>query len=228
MLRALIWKDLRVNRIPLVLAAALVVASYAAMAILAAIDPMASAQPWGRRLCTIILVGSIACHVSAQLSLAVLSGNLIAAERVDRSAEFLAYLPASRGMVLLAKGMLLAGVAIVLLLIHLGGIGLAASSGGLPSTAEAGFNLSSTVTIFAVGFCASGIGWLASCFLSSNAAAILIAIAAPMFVAITVQLSALVIDRPESIPPIMFAAWLSVGVAGFLWGTRYYLQRVEP
>jgi hypothetical protein len=228
MLRALIWKDVRVNRIPLVLAAALVVASYSAMAILAAIDPMASAQLWGRRLCTIVLVGSMACHVSAQLSLAVLSGNLIAAERVDRSAEFLAYLPPSRGMVLLAKGVLLAGVTIVLLLIHLGGIGLAARFGGLPSGAESGFDLSSTVTIFAVGFCASGIGWLASCGLSSNAAAILIAIAAPMLVAITVQLSALVIDRPESMPSNMVAAWLSVGVAGFLCGTNHYLRRVEP
>ena len=232
MLRALIWKDVRVNRVPLTLAAALVVASYGAIAILAMADPSVSAQPAGRVLSVILMAGSIACHVSAQLSLAVLAGNSIAAERADRSAEFLAYLPPGRGAILASKAILLACVALALLLIHAAGIGLAIGIGGMPPDAQSGFDLSLTATIFAVGFCGAGIGWLASCSLSNNAAAILCAILAPIIVAVVVLLAALAINRPESmasnLTPLLAAAWLAVGAAGFVWGTRRYLRRVEP
>ena len=154
MLRALIWKDVRVNRLPLLLAAALIVASYAAMAILGSWDPTFSAQPWDRRIFGVLLTGSLASHVGAQLALAVLSGNLFAAERVDRSAEFLVYLPPSRGMVMGAKAALLAATALVLLVIPASITGLAALIGQPPAAESLRSSASIAASISAVGFCA--------------------------------------------------------------------------
>jgi hypothetical protein len=223
MLRALIWKDVLANRFPLLLAAALFAASYGVALILGSLDPSLSALPPGRRLFTVLFAGSLASHAVAQLSLAVLSGNLIAVERADRSAEFLAYLPPSRSMVLRAKASLLAFTAILLFLLPLAIGGLAGWISG--SLQGDGFRRSmlNVGSISAIGFCGSGIGWLGSCCLQSNAVAILFAILTPWILAILVSVS----GGAES-PAILVAANLSLGLAGFLFGTRHYLHRVEP
>ena len=164
MLRAVIWKDIRVNRLPLTLAAALVIASYAVVAIMANVDPSSAAEPWQRRAVAVIFIGSMTSHGLSQLALAVLSGNLFAAERVDRSAEFLVYLPASRGIVLRAKAALLAAVAFGLLLLHIGGMQLGLIFGELPPPDTSLFTMVGGIS--AVGFCGAGIGWLASCYIA--------------------------------------------------------------
>jgi len=64
--------------------------------------------------------------------------------------------------------------------------------------------------------------------LNSNAAAMLLAIATPVLVPIMTQLLVLSMDIPESGRSVMVAAWLSLGLAGFLWGTKHYLDRVDP
>jgi hypothetical protein len=223
MLRTLIWKDVLGNRFPLLLAASLFVASYGVAAILGWLDPSLSAQPPGRRLFNVVLAGSLASHAVAQLSLMVLSGNLIAVERADRSAEFLAYLPPSRGMVLLAKSSLLAFTAILLFLLPLaiGGVGAWISGSFQADVFRRGVSIVGYIS--AIGFCGSGIGWLGSCCLQSNAVAILFAILTPWILGILVAVS----GGTES-PAILVAANLSVGLAGFLFGTRHYLHRVEP
>lgn len=223
MFRALIWKDVLANRFPLLLAAILLVASYSAAAILGSQDPTLDAQAWGRSG-GILIMGSVMSHAVAQLSLAVLSGNLIAGERVHRSAEFLAYLPPSRGMVLRAKATVLGVLALVLLLIPLATTGLGAIVGKASLSDSYRTTARVVVFIWAMGFCASGIGWLGSCCLQSNAVAILFAILSPNILGILI---AYVIRSTES-TAILLAANLSVGLAGFLIGTIHFLNRVEP
>jgi ABC-type transport system involved in multi-copper enzyme maturation permease subunit len=224
MLRALIWKDVLANRFPLFLAASLLVTSYGGAAIFHSLDASLTALSWGRRLDEIVLAGSLFSHGLAQLSLAVLSGNLIASERVNRSAEFLAYLPPSRGMVLSAKAAVLGGAAVVLLIIPISILGLAALLGGSHSGEGYQKVLSIVAYISALGFCASGIGWLGSCCLQSNAVAILFAILTPWIVAIAIT----TVSRGAEAMAILIAANLAIGLAGFLFGTRHYLNRVEP
>ncbi len=222
MLRTLIWKDVLANRFPLFLAAGLLVASYCGTAIFYSLDASLTAHSWGRRLEEILRAGALFSHATAQLSLAVLAGNLVASERVNRSAEFLAYLPPSRGMVLTAKATVLGVSALVLLLVPLSIVGLTALVGKPPSADKLLIIFS---TISAIGFCASGIGWLASCCLQSNAVAILFAILTPWILAIAITHAC---RYPESTTAILIAANLAIGLAGFLFGTRHYLNRVEP
>jgi len=225
MLRTLIWKDVLANRFSLLLAAILLVAAYGLAAIMGLLDPMMTAQPsWGRRLAEILFFGSLMSYAMAHLSLAVLSGNLIAGERVRRSAEFLAYLPPSRWMVLRAKATVLGAVSLLLLFIPLAMTGLGAFFDKASLVDIYRKTASGCVVIWAMGFCASGIGWLASCCLQSNAVAILFALLSPYILMILITL---MIQSAEP-TAILVAANLSIGLAGFLFGTMHYLNRVEP
>lgn len=231
MLSALIWKDIRVNRLPLMLTAGLTIGSYMVVTIMVNMDPSAAEQSWQRLVISVLAFGSVVSHGTSQLSLTVLAGNLIAVERVDRSAEFLVYLPASRRMVLGAKALLLAAVAVGLLLLHVGGMQIAVFSGLPPSDPDTSFVMM-ILGISSVGFCGAGVGWLASCTLNSNSMATLLAITAPILAPTVIQLSLLAFDEPLLSPDsgraIMVAAWVAIGLAGFLWGTRHFLHRVEP
>jgi ABC-type transport system involved in multi-copper enzyme maturation permease subunit len=227
MFRALIWKDVRLNRLPLVFAAAMVVVTYLAVVVQFSMSPAINAGTWSRMLVAVIFAGSVASHAVAQFSLSVLAGNLVAAERVDRSAEFLAYTPASRETILLAKATLLAAVALGLMLLHLCGMLIPFAVG----TPAAGTSPADVWVLFAsisaYGFCGAGIGWLASCVLSSNSSAVLFAIVTPALVPIATILSLQAIDRLGSEQAVRVAAWCALGLAGFLWGTIHYLGRVE-
>ena len=84
MLRALLWKDLRVNRLPLLIGIALLLAPYIIVSVAVTHMPLweeaTAASAWAVLLAT-------GCHFSAmcsQASLAMLSGHVIAAERGDR------------------------------------------------------------------------------------------------------------------------------------------------
>jgi ABC-type transport system involved in multi-copper enzyme maturation permease subunit len=224
MMRTLIWKDVLANRFLLLLAAALVVASYCGAAVFLGQDASLTAVTWGRRVAGVLLAGSLMSHVVGQLSLAVLSGNLIASERVNRSAEFLAYLPASRGMVLTAKATVLGVLALVLLLVPVSIVGLATFVD--ESLSADGYRKVSIIaaSISSIGFCASGIGWLASCCLRSNAVAILFAILTPWILSIAIAAA----SRGTDPTAMLIAVNLAIGTAGFLFGTRHFLNRVEP
>jgi ABC-type transport system involved in multi-copper enzyme maturation permease subunit len=225
MMRTLIWKEVLANRFPLLLAAALLVATYGVVTIVAGLDPFFSAQLWRRRVASTLFLCSLASHAAAQFSLAVLAGNLVAVERVNRSAEFFAYLPASRSRVLQAKASVLVGTAFILFVIPVAICGLTAWwFAGIPSSGGHGEILLGIVSISAAGFCASGIGWLGSCILESNTVAVLFAIIVPCILALIVTTA----GRDSSPSAILLATNLSVGLAGFLFGTRHYLHRVEP
>lgn len=227
MFSALIWKDLRVNRPVLVLAAAFALACYAMMAVTASLDPTASSGPWGPWIGAVLLAGSVASHAVSQISISVLAGNIIAVERIDRSAEFLAYLPASRRTILSAKAAVLGGVVFALTVIHLIGAVSAIALVGSPTSRQNEFDPLLLGVISAFGFCGSGVGWLASCMVRSNAIAILLAMSSPILTALTTRLVVFVFD-PLNSTPFYVVAWLIVGATGFVWGTRHYLRRVEP
>jgi ABC-type transport system involved in multi-copper enzyme maturation permease subunit len=202
----------------------LLLATYGTAGVSISMDASIAAQPLARRVLAILGGGSLMAYGVGQLSLAVLAGNLIAGERTDRSAEFLAYLPASRGMVLWAKALVLAGTAAVLLVIPLATAGLAALVVGYPGGDGLGRAAMTVVSITAYGLCAAGVGWLGSCCLESNALAILFAILVPLAVAMVVMGA----TRGEAPSALYAAVNLALGSAGFLFGTRYYLQRMEP
>ncbi|MDA1233128.1 MAG: hypothetical protein O2856_20380, partial [Planctomycetota bacterium] len=119
MLRALFWKDVRVNRLPLFVGVILLIAPYfLAVGAFAFNPPAGSAVPtamWGG----LFAIGSIYSLAFSQLTIAILAGNIIAVERVDRSAEFLGYLPPSGTQILLSKSALLIGTGFIATAVNL-------------------------------------------------------------------------------------------------------------
>lgn len=230
MFRALIWKDIQLNRLPLALFGGLIIAAYVLAVTQMVTNSNLSMQSVSKVASMIFTAAAFMGYGVSQFSLSVLAGNLVASERVDRSAEFLAYTPASRRSILGAKGVLLAAAALGAMLLH---CGLASIGYALDSSASSpGDAFFSTAAIFgqtaAYGFCGAGVGWLASCYLSSNAFAVLFAVTTPLVVPMTNTILLQAIDRYDSLQWVNIAVWCLLGVVGFLWGAIHYLGRVEP
>jgi hypothetical protein len=230
MLRALLWKDFRLNRLPLLIGIALLVVPYflvsAAVMNMPLWEEATKASAWAVLLTT-------GCHFSvmcSQASLAMLTGHVIAAERGDRSAEFLAYLPPTRGQILVSKGILVAGTSAIVWGTNLGLQSIANLLAGDtdPNTLTA--NMAALSELGAIGIVACGAGWCASAMLDNSGPAVGLALVAPMALFGFLELGRYLVSWPNelSFSHTYFAACWPTGIGLFLAGTVYYLQRVEP
>jgi len=226
MLRTLLWKDVRLNIVVLRLAAILVVVSYAGMAIQGVTSGI-EGQFRGGLIQMIIWGGSAMSHTCLQFSLATLSANLIASERADCSAEFLTYLPITRKEVLYSKGLLLLGTCAVASTVHFVGMLGAAWLSDLPLNDLANLAIG-LLFISAAGWGACGIGWFASCYMNSNSTSLLTLIVG--FPAVNVALWTVVrfFQLEDRSNAIFVSAWIGIGIAGFIWGTHHFVNRIEP
>lgn len=226
MLRTLLWKDAWLNIVVLRIAAFLTVACYVGMAI-QGLTPGIERRFHGGLFPMIIIQGSAISHMCLQFSLAILSANLIAAERADGSSEFLTYLPIARKEVLYSKGLLLLGTCAVVSTVHLIGLFGSAWLSKLPFDDMANLGIGFLI-ISAAGFGACGIGWFASCCMNGNADALLTLIIG--FPSINIALLAVVwfFQLEDRSYAIFVSAWIGIGIAGFTWGTRHFVNRIEP
>src|SRR5262245_52144582 len=108
-MKALFWKDLRVNQSVIMAAAVFFVIPFAVVAIselvLRLAPGAAEANPFsdrGERLTESLMVADMVGLLLSQLILAALGANALACERADRSAEFLFALPIERGQMLVS------------------------------------------------------------------------------------------------------------------------------
>jgi ABC-type transport system involved in multi-copper enzyme maturation permease subunit len=231
MLTALVWKDLRINRLPLIVGAVLMIAPYVLLTAIVMNLPLweeaTRATAWA------VLLAS-ACQFSvmcSQASLAMLSGHLIAVERGDRSAEFLAYLPPSRALVLLSKAIVLAAALLVVYGVNLTLLEIASRlSADADATRVLTSNLTSLPRLAAVGFLAMGAGWCASAMLDGTGTAVALAFVAPMALFGLLQATRAACNWPDdlSFAAAYFGACRGVGLALAVLGTCSYLRRVEP
>ena len=226
MLRTLLWKDVRLNIVVLRITALLIVACYAGMAI-QGMTSGTEGRFQGALIYKIIVSGSAMSHMCLQFSLAILSANLIAAERADGSAEFLTYLPLARKEVLYSKGLLLLGTCIIASTIHLIGILGAAWLSNYSLNDLTNLNIG-LLMISAAGFGACGIGWFASCCMNGNAIALLTLIIG--FPSLNVALLAIVwfFQLEDRSNAVFVSTWIGIGIAGFILGTRHFVNRIEP
>jgi hypothetical protein len=230
-LTALLWKDARVNRLPLLIGVALLIVPYIVVGVAVTHMPLweeaTRASAWAVLLAT-------ACHFSlvcSQASLAMLSGHVIAAERGDRSAEFLAYLPPSRGQVLLSKALLLAAAAVVVWGVNLGARMVANYlAGDTDATRALTEHMASLPHLAAVGLLAAGTGWCASAMLDNSGPAVALALLAPLMAFGLFQLTKYLLHWPDemSFNKVYFAGCWPLGASLFAIGAAYYLHRVEP
>jgi ABC-type transport system involved in multi-copper enzyme maturation permease subunit len=231
MLKALVWKDLRINRLPLFMGTFLLVVPYIIVGVAVRGMPLwqeaTAASAWAVLLAT-------GCHFSvmcSQPTLAILSGHLIAVERGDRSAEFLSYLPPSRSLILLSKALVLA---VTILIVW--GLNLVIQSFAYWLSAEsvAAYDLTShlaSLPRFAgIGFLAAGAGWCASANLENSGPAVALGLAAPaaLFGGLMTAHSGFNVPNELAFSNTYFALCPILSVVFFATGTWSYLRRVEP
>ncbi len=231
-MRALLWKDYRLNRGLLLLGMTLLLGPYAVVTGWAVYGYWPS-LPEAAMYVTLLGSASYGSLALSQLTLVLLAGNVIACERVDRSADFLAYLPPSRLRILASKFLLALLLVAVVWAVNLGFFYLIAPAvAPLPGDVVRDFPSFcwSMVTTSVMLF---GAGWLGSALLDSPAIATSLGIGATLIVPFLPMATAHLFGWPAVQGRDELQAWclracLVVGSLCFLSGSAYYLRRVEP
>lgn len=227
-MRALLWKDYRLNRAILILGLAMLLGPYLAAGLLGlrghARSPAGGAE-WSS------LFGAAADFSLGMslLTVALLAGNAFAGERADRSAEFLFGLPLSRRKIVSGKAILALGATAVIW-----GVNLLMVSVIVPAVADTldhGPARHSPVPgLAATSLLLLGAGWLGSSLLESPSMATGVAFAGPILVIGTLLASSMLSEwpAPDDLEGWYKAGCLVLSPTCFVAGTAYYLQRVEP
>ena len=218
----LIWKEYRQNRLIVITAMILSVVPYALAAFLIW---RAWPRAGGDQRFVIVPVYSLAL---LQLTLALSGGTAIAGERADRSAEFLGYLPVSRGRILSGKllaTLILAAVIWVPNLCVLWLLDL------LVSLYQFHWLWPTLATIAITGLTFFCVAWLCSTMLESPTFAVCVGLFVPGFASMVAMGIARYLELSPFDPqiPVMYnTICLAMTVPSFALGTVYYLRRVEP
>lgn len=231
MLKALIWKDLRINRLPLLIGAFVLVAPYIVAGVAVTHMPLWQEATPASAWAVLLTTGCYFSVMCSQPTLAMLSGHLIAVERGDRSAEFLGYLPPSRGLVLFSKAVVLAGTFLAVwglnLLLHATAAWIAPDSDAARVLTS---HMASLSRLAGIGLLAAGAGWCASATLDNSGPAVALGLAAPavLFGVLLAANSAFSIPNDLAFAAVYFTLCPILAVACFAIGTFCYLGRVEP
>jgi ABC-type transport system involved in multi-copper enzyme maturation permease subunit len=224
----LLWKDYRHNRLIVITGLVLLLLPYV-FAFWMLLNSEASRHPGGWAF--VIAVAGLYSLGLGQLTIALIGGNAIAGERVDRSAEFLASLPLTRKKILASKLLLALAIAAVIWANALLTWCLMKMSPDVERLiyderfALVVANIATTGLVF---FC---VAWFFSSFLSSPTFAIAGALVTPLLVASGIVAVVYLLELPLN--DTNFEHWyygvsLTVALVCFGVGTLYYLRRVEP
>jgi ABC-type transport system involved in multi-copper enzyme maturation permease subunit len=221
-MKALLWKDFRVN-LPIMLAAVFIWAAAHAVAATSLLIYAEQDQRWGEAMFHV----TAASLIFSQLLIGALGANAMATERGDRSAEFMFYLPATRREILASKFFVALAVALAIWLWHVFVMEIicpALSAGAMPSRTPSIFAIvSSGISLF-------GTAWFASSFMKSTAYALLVGLVP--FAAVGALFTNNVVARgwpPEGTREGWYVGiHLTMGILAFAAGTWYYVRRVEP
>ncbi len=231
MFEALIRKDLRICRLSLVAGVVLLLGPYGMAAVMVMNMPLWTEATPASAWAVMLGWGSFFSVACSQATLGMVSGSVIATERGDRSAEFLAYLPPARRQILQSKFAVLAGTAMVIYGVNLSvrffADALAADTNGVEALTG---DLPSMTYVAAVGVVAVGVGWCSSAALDNAGPAVALAFAAPLIVLSVLNLVEYLTGWPGEFyyERVYFGSSVGVGVIAFVIGTVYYLQRIEP
>jgi len=165
----------------------------------------------------------------SQAALALIGGNAMAGERADRSAEFQAYLPLTRGKILGAKLLMALAIAGMIWLTNASILCMLGRDNGYEfwrNTEELIVVLANTAT---TGLTFFGVAWLFSSFLTSPTFSVCAGLITPLLVVSGVAY----IDYLFEIRDLNIGLWyraicLTAAPVCFALGTWLYLRRVEP
>jgi ABC-type transport system involved in multi-copper enzyme maturation permease subunit len=219
-MKMLLWKDYRLSRICLIAGAMLLAAPYIIMFINAILRQ-------------IFLVNISSDYFSeawmfsamiSQFTMALLAGNIIAGERADRSAEFLAFQGASRTMLVASKL-----ITCILVFAIICTINIIISLWIIPSD---NFGKASDLLIqsIIVGIYFFGSCWFFSSFPLSPVAATVFGTIVPYLVLCTPVVIAYLfglVDDKKNYSTLVFSVLIGVGITLLIAGTWRYLRSKE-
>lgn len=240
-MRWLLWKDYRNNRMVLGMAIFLLMAPHLWMWLVLSDRSQSPEIP---NLAIGLLVSSAVSLGFLQLALAFLGGNLIAGERYERSAEFLAYLPVSRWQVTASKFLAALGLLALMWVPNLLLAVLASRGQVLAGTAAPGAFVALRILAFVSG-AVFGAAWLGSSEGRSPSTAACLGILAPVLAGaalwafvvtvraggdyIPASLLQAMQQSPGPVAETFFDGFCSViALIGLSVGTWKYLRRLEP
>jgi len=226
-MKALLWKDYRVNRVVLIVALVVLLAPLPAMSVICEIERLRTgrATDWYE---VVIAASSVALGFSI-VTVTLLGANAFAGERSDRSAEFMTYLPPTRPLKLASKAMfaLSSGVMVAAVILLMAFV-LAPLVGERSIQSDA-LRRDMMSSLFPAAVACFGCSWCASSVLSSPTYAAGVGFVVPWL--ILFSLSA--IEYGIEVAGFRFLHWwiTSTTVAGglaFVVGCLCYVRRIEP
>jgi hypothetical protein len=228
MLSALLRKDLRLMRSVLITSTMSVVLSFGVTAAVSFSirESVWSGQPAIVVWASVFALSTQLCFLFAYFSVAFLSGSIIASERQDRSAEFLACLPPLRRHTLASKALVCAGFVGVIwgaYACHFAVSEYLEQHTTAVLSARQRIPLGDAVRLL-IG-CA-GIAWAVSSVARSPTIAVLFGLISPLIAMPIVHLAlhSLGVSLPlEEMKGFVFNAVLLAGLAGFGTGSTWYL-----
>jgi len=161
----------------------------------------------------------------------MLAGMIIAAERADRSSEFLAGLPPSRTQILLSKAIVLGTACVLTLCVSCGGAALADWLSS-PGSADAGchYPLQDFVPVSLVSI---GAAWCASARFENTGPPVGLGFTAPGIVVGGIFLTRFcfgIFDIPDaqSFQTTYSTCFVVIGLVCLIVGSVYFIRRMEP
>lgn len=228
MIKALLWKDYRVNLWLVAFAVALLIGpplSAAAVNLHGQLTIGSAPRPWGDML-VLTAPFSLAAEL---LTIVMLGGNAFAAERADRSAEFLAYLPPSRWANVASKAIFAIGLCLFVWGVNLMLIYVVAPQVGMVDADLAKFRDGLVPTLASTSVVLFGVAWLGSSFMSSHTFATGFGIAGPLALFGALQTWQYFFEPSGfELGPCYRALCWPLGLAAFIAGVVCYVRRVEP
>ena len=174
-----------------------------------------------------LLVGSIMALILSQFTMLCLGGQLIAGERATPTAQFLHYLPPTRGQIITSKLIFcLSGGAIIWLVYA----GVVAFINAWPME-ENGISSGFLLELAAVGIALFGASWMVSSMVESSTLAMGLGALAVVLVAALVVIARYWFDLPDANAEcdwLRVSFFFAIGVVGVIAGCIYFIRRVEP
>ena len=228
-MRWLLWKDYRINRLLLTFGLAVCLGPYVVAVAPSLLFGLWGGQAWWAPGFWVDVYG-----ISIWLSLftfAMLGGNAVAAERADRSAEFLAYLPVSRGTVLASKSVIALGPTLLIWAVNLAALFIVAPAITHVPAADilAKSDVPESLGVFAgLTVLLLGSGWFWSTILTSHGLATGMSFFTLVVVLMGLTGLGLGSELGSFLEKWFVSVCVAVGIGGYVVGCTYYLRRLEP
>jgi len=228
-MKSLLWKDYRINRLLLIFGFVVCVGPWViAIARNLRIDWRGGEAWWAPEFWVYVYGISL---ILSLFTFAMLGGNAIAAERADRSAEFVAYLPVSRGAVLASKSIIALGPTLLIWAVNLAALFIVAPSITHVPAADivAKSDMPESLGVFAgLTVLLLGSGWFWSTVLASHG----LATGMSFFTLAAVGMGFMGLEFGCGLENFtekwLLSVCVVVGIGGYIAGCAYYLRRLEP